>query len=80
MRRIAILLLLLPLNSGLPQEISPPTIQVISRLVVIDVLVRDKRTGARVDNLTATTFASLTRVVGRSLHSSGARATPARLR
>jgi len=56
MRRIAILLLLLPLNSGLPQEISPPTIQVISRLVVIDVLVRDKRTGARVDNLTADHF------------------------
>ena len=38
------------------QEDSNPVIRVSSRLVAVNVLVKDKRTGARVDNLTAGQF------------------------
>jgi VWFA-related protein len=56
MRQLAILWLAAPLAAFWLQDAAIPTIRVTSRLVPIDVLVKDKSTGLRVDDLSADRF------------------------
>ena len=78
MRQIAVLWFAAPLAAFWLQDAAIPTIRVTSRLVPIDVLVRDKSTGLRVDDLSAGRFRVLDE--GRpqviSQFSSGSQARP----